>query len=789
MRRRKDPYAAVHAVPPADAASRDAIHKSDSNAPPPTQCNAALSAGDLVVMALLALWTLLGYTMTLYPSVAGGDSGELVAESCHLGVSHPPGYPLFNMAVHIFTRFLPFGETPAWKANFFSAVCDTVAVMFIYLSLLLWMAPTGWTGRRAAAFTAAALFAFSPLIWTYAVGAEVFAFNNAFAALLLYLLLRYTRYQDISSALWGAFTCGLAMCNQHTIVLFEVPIIAWVLWSRRRTLWWRELAQFTGAFVSGLMPYIYMPITAIWNPQPGSWGDVTTLSGLIHHIRRADYGTFRLYASNEANEGLWTRLYLYGVDLSSREIPLQLAFPLITIGILQTVRGTNRQLGWFIIAMYLFYMVVFHSLANLPISEGLIYGVQMRFWQQPNVVIFTWFGIGLGYITNLSSQVVGRNSKAAKSAMSVVCQVACFALVAIQIWRWHELCNQSQAFYIRNYAQALLDPLPQNAVLFVNFDLQWTSLRYLQRCELRRQDVTILNLSMMTYNWFATKHTNYPNLQFPGSRLVPFGSVGDGFSMARLLDVNIGHLAPRKRARIFLGGKLSYSDQDFNKKYTLVPFGLLDEFKSLSVPSQPLKPWYSSQQKVRAIIRERLPVLPPEELYNDETWEWTIARDHGMKELNWATYLLERTIAEDPENLSLLSEAAKPMEVSYQFEPPQFWNPAANLKNLGLAYAQMVKSNQEFSVSKDPFLNDVVGKGVTDSTRFKDRASARMLEVWDAWLRVPGAKQDPGYEAIEGVVRKFVPTSVEAQPGDNPRKQSQRRRKKKSAKTKKRGKK
>ncbi|KAE9118427.1 hypothetical protein PF005_g16105 [Phytophthora fragariae] len=662
MRRRKDPYAAVHAVPPADAASRDAIHKSDSNAPPPTQCNAALSAGDLVVMALLALWTLLGYTMTLYPSVAGGDSGELVAESCHLGVSHPPGYPLFNMAVHIFTRFLPFGETPAWKANFFSAVCDTVAVMFIYLSLLLWMAPTGWTGRRAAAFTAAALFAFSPLIWTYAVGAEVFAFNNAFAALLLYLLLRYTRYQDISSALWGAFTCGLAMCNQHTIVLFEVPIIAWVLWSRRRTLWWRELAQFTGAFVSGLMPYIYMPITAIWNPQPGSWGDVTTLSGLIHHIRRADYGTFRLYASNEANE-------------------------------------------------------------------------------------------------------------------------------AIQIWRWHELCNQSQAFYIRNYAQALLDPLPQNAVLFVNFDLQWTSLRYLQRCELRRQDVTILNLSMMTYNWFATKHTNYPNLQFPGSRLVPFGSVGDGFSMARLLDVNIGHLAPRKRARIFLGGKLSYSDQDFNKKYTLVPFGLLDEFKSLSVPSQPLKPWYSSQQKVRAIIRERLPVLPPEELYNDETWEWTIARDHGMKELNWATYLLERTIAEDPENLSLLSEAAKPMEVSYQFEPPQFWNPAANLKNLGLAYAQMVKSNQEFSVSKDPFLNDVVGKGVTDSTRFKDRASARMLEVWDAWLRVPGAKQDPGYEAIEGVVRKFVPTSVEAQPGDNPRKQSQRRRKKKSAKTKKRGKK
>lgn len=96
-----------------------------------------------------------------------------------------------------------------------------------------------------------------------------------------------------------------------------------------------------------------------------------------------------------------------------------------------------------------------------------------------------------------------------------------------------------------------------------------------------------------------------------------------------------------------------------------------------------------------------------------------------MKELNWATYLLERTIAEDPENLSLLSEAAKPMESSYQFEPPQFWNPASNLKNLGLAYAQMVKSNQEFSYSTDPFLNGVVGASVEDATRFNGATTCR----------------------------------------------------------------
>lgn len=41
--------------------------------------------------------------------------------------------------------------------------------------------------------------------------------------------------------------------------------------------------------------------------------------------------------------------------------------------------------------------------------------------------------------------------------------------------------------------------------------------------------------------------------------------------------------------------------------------------------------------------------------------------------------------------------------------------------------------------------------------RYKDRASARMLEVWHAWLAVPEAREDPGFAAIQGVVRKFVP--------------------------------
>lgn len=35
---------------------------------------------------LLSTGIFSGYLLTLYPTIAGGDSGELVAESCHLGM-------------------------------------------------------------------------------------------------------------------------------------------------------------------------------------------------------------------------------------------------------------------------------------------------------------------------------------------------------------------------------------------------------------------------------------------------------------------------------------------------------------------------------------------------------------------------------------------------------------------------------------------------------------------------------------------------------------------------------
>ena len=136
-----------------------------------------------VVGAALGALCLTVYGFTLCPTVAGGDSGELTTAAYTLTVAHPPGYPLWTLLGKLFT-LIPYGSI-AWRVNLLSAVCDAGA------ALLLFLAVARWTRNTWSAFLAAGLFAFSPLVWRYALVAEVFALNNLFVSALLYLAVLY----------------------------------------------------------------------------------------------------------------------------------------------------------------------------------------------------------------------------------------------------------------------------------------------------------------------------------------------------------------------------------------------------------------------------------------------------------------------------------------------------------------------------------------------------------------------------------------------------------------------
>src|SRR5688572_26639757 len=177
------PPARDRSVPPPPSSGVTRGRKRGGRPAPPLLTDAPIPTardprGDRIVAALGAVAAFVVYALTLTDTVSGGDSGELISVAYRLGVAHPPGYPLYTLLAKL-TTLVPMGAI-AWRVSLLSALCDAAAAMVLCRAVIL------WTGSRAAGVLAAGAFAFSPLVWPYAIAAEVFALNNLFVAGLLY---------------------------------------------------------------------------------------------------------------------------------------------------------------------------------------------------------------------------------------------------------------------------------------------------------------------------------------------------------------------------------------------------------------------------------------------------------------------------------------------------------------------------------------------------------------------------------------------------------------------------
>ena len=74
-----------------------------------------------IVSIGLFLTSFLVYLKTLTPTIYAGDPSEFAATSYLLDISHPPGYPLYNLLSKLFT-YLPIGNV-AFRVNMFSGFC------------------------------------------------------------------------------------------------------------------------------------------------------------------------------------------------------------------------------------------------------------------------------------------------------------------------------------------------------------------------------------------------------------------------------------------------------------------------------------------------------------------------------------------------------------------------------------------------------------------------------------------------------------------------------------------
>lgn len=119
---------------------------------------AALSGGALVVV----------YLATLAPGATLWDSGEFLAAIRTLGVPHPPGTPLFVFGARAWAALL--GGVPFTLAvNAFSAVSAAATA-----AIMAWLLAR-WTGSASAAIAGAVVGGTMAAVWQGATEAEVYA--------------------------------------------------------------------------------------------------------------------------------------------------------------------------------------------------------------------------------------------------------------------------------------------------------------------------------------------------------------------------------------------------------------------------------------------------------------------------------------------------------------------------------------------------------------------------------------------------------------------------------------
>lgn len=536
------------------------------------------------------------YLYFLCPTIAAGDSGELITGARILGIPHPPGYPLYTMIGHLFT-YLPMNSV-AWRVNLSSAVLCALTCLLVYLSIFK------LTSRIWPALAAAWGLAFSRFFWQYAEVAEVFPLNNFFTALLTYLLIliaqnykqgtdekiRSTLSAITQKRVWlFSFLFGLALTNHHTIILLG-PAAVFVLW-QTAPAFFKDRKTFVVAalfFMFGLTPYLYCPLAAM-NAPAINWDNPVTLENFWRLITRADYGGFSPFASQSPVPRI-SQLPTFFAGLYQQFTALGIALALL--GLVNFKRHKLFQ-GYLALAFF-FSGIFFVMYANVPINNPLLLGVLHRFYIMPAVIVSFWIGLG---VEDLLRWIERR-----KWPKIVVNISPAFLILPLLVWEFAaniEEANFRENTIAEDFGRDVLLSLPPNALFFVSGDVASMAVDYLQMVEGERPDVMILDQAKLTYPWYYEQcRDRFPDVVLPGERY-------DG---AHILN---RHLIAGNIDKIPVCF-MDFKEQSYQQSFRALPLGLVYQVIP-KTQSRSLQEWGIRTNELYAQfkLRDRERAFPP----------------------------------------------------------------------------------------------------------------------------------------------------------------------------------
>jgi hypothetical protein len=439
-----------------------------------------LLADGAVFAASLAI-----YAATAAPDLLPADAGEFQLAVTLLGVAHPPGFPLYTMMGHLFTRLLPWG-TPAYRLNLMSGVLAAGALALVARATRLWARrvsaspPVALAGGLAAALTLGS----STTFWAQATIASKRPLTAFFAALFFYLLSCFasvaepalkddggSRGADRILVLLG-LVFSLALGHHPGLAFVGLFFVIYVLLIDPRLAveprrWWRPVL----AGLVGLLPLAYLPIRGAMGAILAPEG-LDTLPGFWHHVTAKGFAGDMFAFANATD--LPHRLALVPTLFLLQFNPLLLALALL--GMLGLLRRDWR----------LFVLLVGSLVLHTFIT------ITYRAPQTVEYLMPAYLPIAIG--VGLAPVILSSLLSAATSwkwfpsvATPILCALAIWAGVLngwSQAPSFVELARDHTA---RQAVEPLLKTAPAGALILA--DWHWAMpLRYLQEIEGQRSD-------------------------------------------------------------------------------------------------------------------------------------------------------------------------------------------------------------------------------------------------------------------------------------------------------------
>jgi tetratricopeptide (TPR) repeat protein len=492
------------------------------------------------------------YLSTLAPSIDYRDSPEFIDTSFALGVSHPAGFPTYNLLVKAFT-FLPLGSI-ALKVNLFSLVFASLTLVFLYLSANIFLEILFGSEKPKiiAGLFPVLLLAFSQPFWYHALVAEVYTLHSFFTCLIIYLLLSWKLKEDVRFLYAAAFFYGLSAGN-HATVVFYLPAILLLFFVWERKARFKNLLVVSLVFLIGFSVYLYLPIRSFTEPTI-DWGNPESFQEFIYHITdrqhaETHFGQLPAENSEKAN--------LIGSSLS-----------LLAANILHVlkmlVQDLNQQLGpVIVVGFFMGSLLCFKANRPLFFFFLLIVAVNASFfvgWRKESyfptyIAACLWTSAFLFWLIeakfnrtknqNNSPDIQnGLKSKEGFQQMANRQALVTLVLTGFVVWlissNYYKV-DRSGNYFAESLLKRMVLSLDDNSVFVAG--ISWFNSAYHQDVMRIRDDVTFVKawdfLDAHPPSFITSKR--YPDLKLPSPENHRFGSREESYSyMIDFFDQNSG---------------------------------------------------------------------------------------------------------------------------------------------------------------------------------------------------------------------------------------------------------